>query len=119
MDQIERRVSLPLDAFPLNDYARYYSYGANGQIVAVYMIPFPEFPDGPDVGCSEMQADFSTREVECPELEFEHNIAAGQRVWLDDFRTLPSIDDGGCSVIEFEIQTDLQYLLEPRCNGSA
>src|SRR5438270_13454077 len=52
MDKIERAVSLPKGANPLNDYARYYAFDDKGFVWAVYSLPGPP-PSGHEV-CTEM-----------------------------------------------------------------
>ena len=118
MDQIESTISLPSGASEIGSYARYYTKSENGLVTAVYLSPF-EKPD-PNDGCSEIMPDDSLKDVPCPETEYAYPLLeSGQRVWLEDFRNMPVVFDGGCIYIEIEYDLKTQKYISIACNGEA
>ena len=126
MDAIEASVQLPKEAYPLGEYRRHYAYGDNGQVFAIYLIPMP--PPKVDDGCEVMTADFGTRP--CTKAEIEEARAtnakmaadrapAGQRRWMKDTGSLPTIFDGGCAQVTIEYDIASARVLSARCNGHA
>ena len=118
MDKIETSIVMPLEASSLDQYARYYAHEGDGSVRAVFTHPVPEMPS--DAECEEMGKGI----VRCEEPDaFRPNLKAGERVWLTSSDNLPSIADGGCSVIEFSIPAnvvkgrDRRWRIEARCNG--
>jgi hypothetical protein len=93
MNQIEKAVVLPSGAKPIENYARYYAAGSANKVMVVYVIP----PDEPQ----------------------PYELRKGQRTWLTDYRLLPSINDGGCSVIEFSFDLQSSRVEHLLCNGEA
>ena len=89
MALIESRIELPQGASPLNGYARYYSTDRQGMVVAIYT---------------------SLHDLS------ENDVPIGQRRWVDDYRGLPLISEGGCDVIEITFDPRTQKLDTPACN---
>lgn len=118
MSRLEHNLRLPEGASDLREYARYYADSGNGEIAVIYLIPFG-LEKGPDDSCEEMLADFSTREVPCPEFQPAWAMAAGKRRWLDDYRDLPWINDGGCAQIEVIFDKETSAVKRAECNGEA
>ncbi|QAY77798.1 hypothetical protein [Sphingosinicella sp. BN140058] len=114
MAEIEAAVRLPAGARPLEAYARHYAVGAEGDIIAAYVVPLG--PTGPDETCEDLGADLTARAVPCPEPA-SGTLAAGQRRWLDDYRDLPNIFDGGCGVIRLSIDRHTRKPTYIACNG--
>ena len=118
MNKIEASVALPVEADPLDQYARYYAHERDGSVRAVFTHPLPKTP--PDAVCMEMGRGI----VPCEEPEaLRPNLKAGERIWLANSDDLPLISDGGCSVIEFSVPVniakhpDRQWSVEAFCNG--
>ena len=118
MSRLEHNLQLPEGASDLREYARYYANAGNGQIVAIYLIPF-DHEIAPDEACEEVSADFSTREVPCPDLQPASAMPAGQRRWLNDRRDLPWINDGGCAQVEVIFDKETSAVKRAECNGEA
>lgn len=116
MDTVEARVRLPSDAGALSDYARYYALGENGNVLITYIVPHPTSQNPTEV-CAEMAA-IHHKDVcqEYPEF-LKTDLSAGKRRWLEDYRVLPVIDDGGCRLVSFEYDVQLDKLTSPACNG--
>ena len=96
MNRVEREITLPAGARPLDEYARYYASRPDGEIVGVYVVPYPG--PSPEEICEGLM---SGEEEPCPTISTEERrIAAGERLWMLDYRSLPSPSDGGCEVIE-------------------
>ncbi|MGB5723743.1 MAG: hypothetical protein WBM39_04960 [Parasphingorhabdus sp.] len=47
------------------------------------------------------------------------NEDIGKRFWLDDYRKLPTVLDGGCSVVNIEFDRETQAIDSVFCNGEA
>ena len=92
MALIESRIELPQGASPLNGYARYYSMDQQGMVVAIY-----------------------TSLHDLPQNKF-YDLPIGRRRWVDDYRALPLISEGGCGVIEITFDPRTQKLDTPACN---
>lgn len=130
MDEIERQVRLPVGASPLQQYARHYALdtqgregAGRGKVVGYYLLPFPDLPKSPDVGCSEMvnrNGQESALEVTCPpDLQIQEEVAAGTRRWHKSVADLPYINDGECMMVTI-IYDPLQKKVERTlCNGEA
>jgi hypothetical protein len=93
MDKVEKQVQLPEGSAPIGDYARYYAFDDRQRVVAEYI----------------MIVDTTNHTLDVP---------AGKRRWVDVGSNLPSIRDGGCSVVT--------VLFDPKsnkvdawCNGVA
>ena len=113
MDSIEARVELPRKA-RLSDYARYYADMAGGRTIARYILPLQK-PEPDDV-CEYIE-NGSTACPKAPPTIPE--LAAGQRIWLDDANKLPEIHDGGCSVITVLAYPQADGPITAECNGDA
>ncbi|MDK2767541.1 MAG: hypothetical protein KYX69_07465 [Sphingomonas sp.] len=118
MDKIETSVVMPGEARSLDQYARYYLQERDGSVRAVFTYHFPDTPS--DAECEEM----GKGTVPCEEsAAFRSALKAGERIWLKNSDELPSIADGGCSVIEFSIPANVvkdrhrRWRIEARCNG--
>ena len=124
--QIEQLVQLPEGAEPLAYYARHYARKSDGKVMAVYVPPAPPSQwDEPDYGCEVALPDFAFRP--CTEAEIaeqrqmdetfsEQRGSADSIHWHDDYLELPSINDGGCSVVTI-IFNQRQQFEEVSCNG--
>lgn len=126
MRVIESAVELPAGAQALEDYSRNYAMRADGKVIAIYVTPLPTEARGSDYGCEVMLEDFGSRPcTEAEEAEIASNDEAmavefgqaGQSCWFDDYRDLPVIDDGGCSLIEIIFNPPSQLIESTRCNG--
>ena len=117
MDRIEAGVRLPEKAHKLSDYARYYAFRNGDEIVGTYVVPFDE-PSGPGVGCEEVFANMTSREIPCPSRKSSHDLAAGKRRWLTGERQLPFRADGGCSIVHVRFKPSTDTVEEVSCNGS-
>ena len=94
MDRIEQQIRLPERAYNFKRYARYYAFGPNGQVYVEYVVPID----------AEQQNGF-------------YDLPAGARRWVDDYRNLPAISDGGCMVVYAEFDPAAGTMGVPRCNG--
>ena len=92
MDRVEKHVRLPEGARPFGEYARYYAQDDEGRVRVVY-----------------------TTYVE-PKLEY-YDVSNGQRQWVEDYKNLPLIHDGGCGVVRFVFIPDTGEIEQPVCNG--
>jgi hypothetical protein len=86
-------VKLPRDARPLNEYARYYALDGQ-KIVGTY-----------------------TRFVDLKNSFYD--LPIGQRRWVDDYRSLPLISDGGCTVVNVLYDDSTGQIEQAACNGVA
>ena len=118
MDKIEEQVQLPEGARPLGDYARYYTYGKNGDVHGVYLIPFNDEPR-PGESCEKLIANFTSRDVPCPPMQSPDALAVGKRQWLEDRRDLPFVNDGGCMEVDVVFDPSKARVKSVDCNGTA
>lgn len=93
MQQVEKNLQLPRGVENLKYYARYYSKDKN-LIVAIY-IKWAE-PGNP-----------------------YYDLPIGHRRWLNSHRDLPSISDGGCSIVNVVYDPKAPNEAEVFCNGVA
>jgi hypothetical protein len=122
MNEIEQAVVLPRDAKPLEKYGRNYAPAGGGKVLATYLIPFP--PLERSKGCEVME-NWASRP--CTEKEIEASDArtveaqtpAGKRRWFNDPRSLPFINDGGCTQVSVEYNVTTHRILTVGCNGEA
>jgi hypothetical protein len=124
--QIEGLVQLPEGAEPLDYYARHYARLPDGKVIAIYAPPAPPWQwDNPDYGCAVAQVDLGTRpctkaeiaELQEQDLRFAEGRGSSNSIhWHEDYRELPAIDDGGCSVITVIFNQQRQFE-EVSCNG--
>lgn len=126
MDKIEQAVVLPEGAKPLHAYGRNYAPSGSNKVVATYLLPTS--PLDPNEGCEVMLEDFNSRL--CTKKEIEEfarsdarNVAAqtpvGKRRWYKNTRSLPSINDGGCTQVSVEYDIALRKITRASCNGYA
>jgi hypothetical protein len=94
MDQIEKRVRMPVGSRPLAEYARYYAFDKKGRVTAVYTTWVE-----PDVASL--------------------NLRAGQRRWVSDEGHLPLIFEGGCGVVEVIFDPATDKVERAECNQRA
>lgn len=92
MDSIEERVQLPVGAWPLADYARYYAADPSGRVIAIYTT-------------------FSV-----PTME-DHDLPIGQRRWVDEYGHLPNVIGGGCDTVHIAYYPATDRFAPPACNG--
>ena len=88
MHQVDRAVRLHSGAGLLTSYKRFYTYGDNGDVLGMF------------VGRG-----------------FDRD-AAGERQWVENYKSFPLISDGGCGVVNvrFNVKT---LKSETWCNGVA
>lgn len=117
MNKIEAQVKLPDGAKALNEYARYYVQRANGEVAAVYLIPFYDLAQS-DERCEEILENFATRAVDCGPTKPDWLISAGERRWVKDERELPFMSDGGCGQVTVIFNQARSAITSVRCNIS-
>jgi hypothetical protein len=116
MERIEAQVRLPAGARQLHEYARYYALRENGHVEGVYRIPRGQ--PRPDESCEELMPNFTSVEVPCPDTEGAlPEVPAGERLWVDDYRNLPFISDGGCTIVNVLFDRTSGRIREVACNG--
>jgi hypothetical protein len=93
MNLIEQQVRLPEEAAPLDRYARYYAADAD-YIYAVYV-----------------------KSVDRADPNFD--LPVGQRRWVADHLNLPTVLDGGCSIVNVRYNRITLKVDVPVCNGDA
>ena len=95
MNMIEQRVRMPSGAFALNQYARFYAESSRpGSVVGVYV----RYVDRANKIYTERR---------------------GRRIWLNTYRDLPVVKDGGCSVVTIIFEPATKRMVSVRCNGEA
>jgi hypothetical protein len=126
MRRIEASVDLPAGASAIDDYVRNYATLPDGTVIAIYMKP--EEPVAENAGCEEVGADFETvpcseetvAELKRRDAEWVEAVgAAGESRWLDDYRDLPGILDGGCMQVEIRFDPRSDEIESVTCNGQA
>jgi len=118
MNEIEKQVQLPKGARNIDNYARYYAAGPEGQVIGIYLLPV----GGSAVTgeCEELMEDMTSRPVPCPQLRFPtDDIKAGERRWLEDQQKLPLVNDGGCDVVNVLFNPTTRQIEQAICNGVA
>lgn len=93
MQLVENRVQLPKGAERLERYARYYAKNGD-HIIAIYTT-------------------FSKP------TERDFDLPVGHQRWLDDYRNLPAVLDGGCSTVKVLYDLKGRTAPEAFCNGEA
>ena len=117
-DRIEQRVVLPKGAPPLAAFARHYAFDKNGLVIGIYLRGF-SWPN-PDDRCEELLKDLSTRQIPCtPDDANGDRTFAGQRRWVEGTNQLPSITDGGCSMVTVIYDQRADAVKDIYCNGYA
>ena len=123
MATIEKQVKLPAGARSLREYARHYAVQPDGKVIGVYVLRLPELPRGADYGCEEiiMNGDaLGSKSIPCPpEADPSNRVAAGESRWFDNYKMLPSIDHGGCMVVNVVFDTKKRVVEDAYCNGVA
>jgi|tagenome__1003787_1003787.scaffolds.fasta_scaffold20973950_3 hypothetical protein len=115
MDQVEKQAKLPKTAASLNNYARLYSDGGKGQVIAVYMLP-SLIEKAAAQKCDQLASDFSSKRVPCISGEVR-GIAAGERRWVSNQADLPFEVAPGCQVITLAFDVSRQHIDELSCVG--
>ncbi|WP_443969595.1 hypothetical protein [Sphingobium sp. CR28] len=116
---IESKVRLPVNARPLDAYARFYAYGPDDVVVGNYLIP----PSEPDLKlCEEEKAIEKKENVEgesasryCPP---PRGVGAGEHRWMSNYKWLPGGYDGGCNYIDVIYDLASERFLKVECHGS-
>jgi hypothetical protein len=101
MDTIESQIVLPVQAQPLDAYARYYARGVDGSVIATYVLP--------DVYRVELDA---CRGIDCQQAPV---IGAGERRWLADWSILPTVGARSCSLVVVVYDPAKRQIEELRC----
>ena len=128
MRAIESSVQLPAGAKPLEEYSRNYALLPDGKVIGVYVLPMPTETQVGEVGCDVMLENSDLRP--CTDAENAETAAqekatadlfgqANQTRWFADYRELPIIDDGGCSLIEIIFDPQSNRIQRAQCNGEA
>lgn len=118
MGKIEQQVRLPKGARTLGEYARYYANGDDGEVIAVYLLPFNDDPR-PGDSCEELTENFTSRQVPCPSMHPTWAMPAGKRRWVKDQHDLPFISDGGCAQVTVVFDKSRSAIKSAECNGTA
>ena len=112
MDLVERQITLPRGAKPLTAYARAYAETSKDRVSALYFCPDAEFSScrgakagGPSNGQIVLL---------CPPPE---GMQAGERRWLDNSQSLPSVSDGGCAYVDVEFNIPAKKVVLAQCHG--
>lgn len=116
---IESEVRLPVDAHPLNAYARFYAYGPNDVVVGNYLIP----PSGPDLKLCEEEKAIEKKENMKGQSGSQYclpprGVRAGEHRWMADYKWLPGGHDGGCNFIDVIYDLASERFLKVECHGS-
>lgn len=122
MDEIERSVVLPKGALPFESYGRNYASSGLHRVTAIYYATPASLPDAQ---CSVYE---KSGFRPCTKEEITENKAsiareaaaqapAGQRRWFSIFYELPTVYDGGCSVVTIEFDTAAHRVVASKCNG--
>lgn len=118
MERIEQRIHMPKGAHPLGSYARFYVRDPTGIVRAIFVVPPPELNEGDE--CEEVDSNDEWHAIPCPVSERAYpEVKAGERRWIIDHQTLPSVMDGGCAVLEFAVDTRTVGPVYPLCHGEA
>lgn len=102
MDTIESQIVLPVQAKPLNAYARYYARGIEGSVIATYVLP--------DVYRAELDACGATDDCQQAPV-----IGAGERLWLTNWSILPTVGARSCSLVVVVYDPAKRQIEELRC----
>jgi hypothetical protein len=90
---IESKIRLPKAAYKIEKYARYYAK-ENDKVTGVYVITVD------------------------PSNKF-YDLPIGGSRWIDDYRNLPSISDGGCQIVNVIYDLAKHDVEKVFCNGEA
>ena len=101
MDTIEAQIVLPVQAKPLDAYARYYARGSDGSVIGTYVLPH--------VYRAELDA---CRGSDCQQAPV---IRAGERRWLADWSILPTVGARSCSLVVVVYDPAKRQIEELRC----
>ena len=113
MDDIEAKIELPRGSLPFDQYARYYSAGPNGLVLAVYQDLDASGLRLVQDHCQRTQS----REMPCAGEGKLGLVGAGQRKWVNDWRDIPALHGGGCGEVAFAYDPKRQVFSPPECNG--
>lgn len=94
MDQIEKTVTLPETAYPMEAYGRNYAFTGRGEVRAVYLVP------------SALEGLVEAASV----------AAAGERRFFSSTRELPKIADGGCRVVTVVYDVPTRRMIMAACS---
>jgi len=114
INQIEAQISLPDGAKSKNKYARYYAFGPGGRIIGEYIIQSPDIFVHTLEACREQ----AFRDFPCGKdgntVELVRN---GERLWIEDYLSLPTRFGGGCSAISFQYDPASERFYHLECKG--
>jgi len=123
MEEIERSVRLPREAYPLRDYARHYTLIGPTKVTAVYVTQHatvdPDRIAGMIVGDSWRPLtpqEIVTMKAEKAAAEARWGTA-GKRYWRDGTDDFPVMDDGGCEQVNILYDTAAKRFDYAMCNG--
>ena len=115
MNEIERHVQLPKGAYPLNDYARYYSYSEAGKVIGIYVIP-----GRLDMSCKEADVEnggWSSAPCYTVSPNVVGPLEAGKRRWAHNGFRLPFIiSDGKCGIVNIIFDPSIRKVEKAFCN---
>jgi hypothetical protein len=118
MDEVESRLRLPEHSYRFEDYVRYYTVDAAGDLVGRFVIP-RTFTPGPVAACAKRDGKGGRRKMQCARtISWPEGGVAGRRYWVADVGALPGILDGGCSVVNVRWNRKADRA-EAVCNGLA
>ena len=116
MTAIEKAIKLPAGAHRLNDYARYYAYGANDDVIAVYVLP-KLLSEQEKLDCDVMEKDLrGSHRSPCLSLFREKApiIRAGDHYWMKEWTNLPFVMERHCGDIVVVYNKQLTHFNEVR-----
>lgn len=118
MDEIESRIRLPMHSYKFEDYVRYYTIDAAGDVVGRFVLP-RRFTPRPGQACEELDEKGAWRKVKCAAtISWPRDGVSGRRYWVANVMALPGILDGGCSVVN--VRRDSKTgAVTAYCNGLA
>ncbi|WOE75423.1 hypothetical protein [Alterisphingorhabdus coralli] len=121
--KIESTITLPDDAYEMEQYARVYFLASNDEVHARYIRNFDNALK-PDETCEQEvllnNGESTTRPVPCPEFLYEKpQFQTDQSVWVDDETEFPGIDDGGCILVSIIYDLKTNSFKSVSCNGQA
>jgi hypothetical protein len=115
LDIIEKSISLPSGAAPLEKYSRYYAPSGDGRISGLYVIQSDLYMRDATDFCKHSRAIV----FPCGPKPGDVLIApAGERRWLKSPAELPVPNGGGCEAITFSYDSNSRTFSDLHCNGS-
>ena len=122
--EIKRAVVMPENAHPIDAYGGHYALTGVGTVIAKYHLVLPRQQAA---GCSKAFTGYmrDCTKAEVAELQkindeaFARQTPAGKSRWFDDPADIPTIFDGGCTVVNVEYDLTTRRVIATSCNGLA